>query len=33
LLCFIENEVKNLKANKIKTLKTELEDLKMLFND
>jgi hypothetical protein len=25
--------VKNLKANKIKTLKTELEDLKMLFND
>ena len=33
LLCLIENEVKDLKANKIKTLKTDLEDLKNLFNN
>ncbi|MCM3690150.1 hypothetical protein [Neobacillus niacini] len=33
LLCLIENEVKDLKANRIKTLKTDLEDLRMLFND
>jgi predicted nuclease with TOPRIM domain len=32
LLCLIEKEVTDLKANKIKTLKTELEDLKKLFN-
>jgi hypothetical protein len=33
LLCLIDNEVKDLKANRIRTLKTELEDLRMLFND
>jgi hypothetical protein len=33
LLCLIEKEVKDLKANKIKTLKTELKDLKKLFNN
>jgi hypothetical protein len=33
LLCLIENEVKDLKANRIRTLKMELEDLRMLFND
>ena len=31
--CFIENEVKDLKTNKIKSLKNELEELKKLFND
>ncbi|WP_045516405.1 hypothetical protein [Neobacillus niacini] len=33
MLCLLENEVKDLKANKIRTLKTELKDLKKLFNE
>lgn len=33
MLCFIENEVKDLKALKIKSLKNELEELKKLFDD
>lgn len=33
MLCFIENEVKDLKAIKIKSLKNELEELKRLFDD
>jgi hypothetical protein len=33
MLCVIENEVKNVKACKIKTLENELEKLKFLFKD
>lgn len=33
MLCFIENEVKDLKANRIKSLKNELEELKGLFDN
>ncbi|MFJ5762561.1 hypothetical protein ACIQAA_26225 [Neobacillus sp. NPDC093182] len=33
MLCFIEYEVKDLKAVKIKSLKNELEELKRLFDD
>jgi hypothetical protein len=33
MLCFIENEIKDLKAIKIKSLKNELEELRRLFDD
>jgi BMFP domain-containing protein YqiC len=33
MLCFIKNEVKDLKEIKIKSLKIELEELKSLFDD
>jgi chromosome segregation ATPase len=33
MLCFIGNEVKDLKEIKIKSLKNELEELKRLFDD
>lgn len=33
MLCVMENEVKNLKVHKIKSLKNELEELKRLFED
>ncbi|MDR7076551.1 hypothetical protein J2Y03_001554 [Neobacillus niacini] len=33
MLGLLENEVENVKATKLKTLKMELEGLKMLFND
>lgn len=33
MLCFIENEVKDLKVNKLKSLKNELEELKRLFDN
>jgi hypothetical protein len=33
MLCFFENEVKDLKEIKIKSLKYELEELKRLFDD
>jgi hypothetical protein len=32
-LNFLENEIKNVKANKLKTLEIELEELKLLFNN
>jgi hypothetical protein len=33
MLCLIENEVKNVKVCKIKTLENELDELKKLFNN
>ena len=32
-LHFLENEIKYVKANKLKTLEMELEELKLLFNN